>query len=73
VACPTFMPDRKGPELLHGEIKRRIRAVGALPGRATVLRLIVAVAVRVTAIWDDRRYLDMAAGRKEEPTTTQAA
>jgi hypothetical protein len=28
------------------------------------LRLIVAVAVRVTAIWDDRRYLDMTAGRK---------
>ena len=62
-----------GLERLHGEIKRRIRAVGAFPDRASALRLIVAVALRVTAIWDDRRYLDMTAGRKEERTTTQAA
>jgi transposase-like protein len=62
-----------GLERLHGEIKRRIRAVGAFPDRASALRLIVAVALRVTAIWDDRRYLDMTAGRKEERTTKQAA
>jgi len=55
-----------GLERLHGEIKRRIRAVGAFPDRARALRLIVAVAVRVTTIWHDRRYLDMAAGRKED-------
>lgn len=48
-----------GLERLHGEIKRRIRAVGAFPDRSSALRLITAVAVDVTNIWDDRRYLDM--------------
>ncbi len=48
-----------GLERLHGEIKRRIRAVGAFPDRASALRLITAVALQVTAIWTDRRYLDM--------------
>jgi transposase-like protein len=62
-----------GLERLHGEIKRRIRAVGAFPDRASALRLIVAVALRVTAIWDDRRYLDMTTERKEGRTTKQAA
>lgn len=62
-----------GLERLHGEIKRRIRAVGAFPDRASALRLIVAVAVRVTAIWNDRRYLDMSLTRKEENTTKNAA
>lgn len=62
-----------GLERLHGEIKRRIRAVGAFPDRASALRLIVAVALRVTAIWGDRRYLDMTSERKEGRTTKQAA
>jgi putative transposase len=62
-----------GLERLRGEIKRRIRAVGAFPDRASALRLVVAVALRVTAICDDRRYLDMTAGRKEERTTKHAA
>jgi transposase-like protein len=62
-----------GLERLHGEIKRRIRAVGAFPDRASALRLIVAVALRVTAIWDDRRYLDMTAARKEDRATKHAA
>jgi transposase-like protein len=62
-----------GLERLHGEIKRRIRAVGAFPDRASALRLIVAVATRVTAIWSDRRYLDMSLKRKEENTTQNAA
>jgi len=62
-----------GLERLHGEIKRRIRAVGAFPDRASALRLIVAVALRVTAIWGDRRYLDMTSDRKEGRTTKQAA
>lgn len=48
-----------GLERLHGEIKRRIRAVGAFPDRASALRLITAVALRVTNVWSDRRYLDM--------------
>jgi transposase-like protein len=48
-----------GLERLHGEIKRRTRAVGAFPDRASALRLITAVALQVTAIWTDRRYLDM--------------
>ena len=62
-----------GLERLHGEIKRRTRAVGAFPDRASALRLVIAVALRVTAIWDDRRYFDMTAGRKEGRTTKQAA
>lgn len=48
-----------GLERLHGEIKRRIRAVGAFPDRASALRLITAVGLRVTEVWGARRYLDM--------------
>lgn len=48
-----------GLERLHGEIKRRTRVVGAFPDRASALRLITAVALDVTNIWSDRRYLDM--------------
>jgi len=46
-------------ERLHGEIKRRTRAVGAFPDRESALRLITAVAVEATDVWSDRRYLDM--------------
>jgi transposase-like protein len=42
-----------GLERLHGEIKRRTRAVGAFPDRASALRLVTAVALQVTAIWSD--------------------
>jgi putative transposase len=35
-----------GLERLHGEIKRRTRAVGAFPDRASALRLVTAVALR---------------------------
>lgn len=48
-----------GLERLHGEIKRRTRAIGAFPDRASALRLITAVALQVTTIWSDRVYLDM--------------
>ena len=48
-----------GLERLHGEIKRRTRAIGAFPDRASALRLITAVALQVTSIWHDRVYLDM--------------
>ncbi len=44
---------------LHGEIKRRTRAIGAFPDRASALRLITAVALQVTSIWSDRVYLDV--------------
>ncbi len=47
-----------GLERLHGEIKRRTNAVGAFPDRASALRPVTAVALNVTAIWTDRRYLD---------------
>jgi len=62
-----------GLERLHGEIKRRIRAVGAFPDRASALRLITAVALQVTAIWTDRRYLDMSLLKSNEKEIAQAA
>jgi transposase-like protein len=46
-------------ERLHGEVQRRVKAVGAFPDRASALRLVTAVALEVTTIWADRRYLDM--------------
>jgi transposase-like protein len=48
-----------GLERLHGEIKRRTRAIGAFPDRASALRLITAVALQSVSIWRDRVYLDM--------------
>lgn len=49
-----------GLERLHGEIKRRTKAVGAFPDRASALRLITVVALKVTVKWSDRRYVDVA-------------
>lgn len=46
-------------ERLHGEIKRRTRAVGAFPDHDSALRLVTAVAIRATNVWADRRYMDM--------------
>jgi putative transposase len=48
-----------GLERLHGEIKRRIRSIGAFPDRQSALRLVTAVALETTQVWSDRRYLDM--------------
>jgi putative transposase len=48
-----------GLERLHGEIKRRIRSVGAFPDRQSALRLVTAVALEKTQVWSDRRYLDI--------------
>ena len=48
-----------GLERLHAEVKRRIRAVGAFPDRASALRLITAVALEATASWGHREYLNM--------------
>ncbi len=55
-------------ERLHAEIKRRIRAVGAFPDRASALRLITAVAIRTTQLWGDRRYLDLSLLDSQEVT-----
>ena len=49
----------KVPHRLHTEIKRRIRSAGAFSDRASALRLITAVALRTTAVWSERRYLDL--------------
>ena len=57
----------------HGEIKRRTRAVGAFPDRASALRLVTAVALQVTAIWTDRRYLDMSLPESKEAVVAEAA
>ena len=62
-----------GLERLHGEIKRRTNAVGAFPDRASALRLVTAVALNVTAIWTDRRYLDMSLLKSKEVATAKAA
>jgi putative transposase len=62
-----------GLERLHGEVKRRTRAVGAFPDRSSALRLVTAVALQVTAIWTDRRYLDMSLLTTEEVDTAKAA
>lgn len=60
-----------GLERLHGEIKRRTKAVGAFPDRASALRLITAVALKVSAIWSDRRYVDVSL--LDKPDVEQAA
>jgi hypothetical protein len=55
-----------GLERLHGEVKRRTRAVDAFPDRASALRLVTAVALQATSIWADRRYLDMSLLKPKE-------
>ena len=59
----TYLDARLGTtnslQRLHTEIKRRIRSAGAFPDRASALRLITAVALRTTAVWSERRYLDL--------------
>lgn len=62
-----------GVERLHGEIKRRTRAVGAFPDRQSALRLITAVALESTTVWTDRRYLDMLELKRPEKEVTAAA
>lgn len=62
-----------GLERLHGEIKRRTRAVGAFPDRASALRLVTAVALRVTTLWADRRYLDVSLLDEAKEGATHAA
>ncbi|GEL68305.1 hypothetical protein MVI01_00890 [Myxococcus virescens] len=57
-------------ERLHSEVNRRIRFVGAFPDRASALRLIIAVALEVTSVGDDGRYLDMSLLKSPPDTTT---
>ncbi len=38
---------------------RSIRSAAAFPDRASALRLITAVALRTTAVWSERPYLDL--------------
>jgi transposase-like protein len=54
-----------GLERLHGEIKRRIKAAGAFPDRASALRLVTAVALKTTVVWSARRYLDVSLLKQE--------
>lgn len=61
-----------GLERLHGEVRRRIRSIGAFPDRDSALRLITAVALQTTRIWSARQYLDMSL-LKTKATVTEAA
>lgn len=61
-----------GLERLHGEIKRRIRSVGAFPDRHSALRLVTAVALETTQVWSQRRYLDMSLLRNAATETAVA-
>lgn len=47
-------------ERLHGELKRRTRAVGAFPDRESALRLLTSVAIKTCARWGEKLYLDIA-------------
>lgn len=69
----TRIRTTNGLERLHGEIKRRIRAVGVFPDRDSALRLVTAVALQSAATWDDRRYLDMSLIDKEVINDNEAA
>jgi transposase-like protein len=62
-----------GLERLHAEVKRRIRAVGAFPDRASALRLITAVALRATETWASRRYLDVSLLEEKKEAAAKAA
>jgi transposase-like protein len=57
-----------GLERLHGELKRRIRSIGAFPDRTSALRLITTVALETASAWSDRRYLDMSVITKTNQT-----
>jgi transposase-like protein len=61
-----------GLERLHGEVKRRTRAIGAFPDRDSALRLVTAVALETTHVWADRRYLDMSLLTTEQPKVVAA-
>jgi transposase-like protein len=69
----TRLRTTNGLERLHAEVKRRIRAVGAFPDRASALRLITAVALRATETWASRRYLDVSLLEEKKEGAAKAA
>lgn len=69
----TRLRTTNGLERLHAEVKRRIRAVGAFPDRASALRLITAVALRATEAWASRRYLDVSLLEEKKEGAAKAA
>jgi len=45
-------------EFLNREIRRRTKVVGVFPNRASLLRLVTAVLVEISEVWENgRRYL----------------
>jgi len=69
----TRLRTTNGLERLHAEVKRRIRAVGAFPDRASAPRLIYAVALRATETWASRRYLDVSLLEEKKEKAARAA
>ena len=63
--------------MLHVDAVRReatdYPSVGAFPDRGSALRLVTAIALNVTSIWTDRRYLDMSLLRPKEVAVAKAA
>jgi putative transposase len=47
--------------------------VGAFPDVASALRLVTAVALQVTAIWTDRRYLSISLLKPDQEENRRAA
>jgi len=68
----TRLRTTNGLERLHAAVKRRIRAVGAFPDRASALRLITAVALRATETWASRRYPDVSLLEKKKAAAKAA-
>ena len=62
----TRLRTTNGLERLHREVKRRIKATGAFPDRASALRLVTAVALKAAEVWRARRYLDVSLLEQED-------
>tara|TARA_R110002096_G_scaffold42143_4_gene113659 strand:- start:88657 stop:89100 length:444 start_codon:yes stop_codon:yes gene_type:complete len=59
-AVRTHLPEAERQRcMVRMQRKRRTRAVGAFPDRASALRLITAVVMHATMLWSDPSYLDM--------------
>ncbi len=83
LTCLAFPPEHRvrirttnGLERLNQELKRRTRVVRIFPNRASLLRLVTALALEQSEEWvTGRRYLDMTrrAAPAEDPTITPLA
>ena len=63
-----------GLERLNQELKRRTRVVRIFPNRASLLRLVTALALEQSEEWvSGRRYLDMELLWEEQPRPAPAA